>query len=159
MKTLQECIIKNDYLKLKQLIKNGADLNIELDLEECDNIFFLAIKQKSDFQILKLLIDSGLDLTYINDEGMGLLDESVTSGNIEIIKYLVDEKGFNPNKTFRRSGFTPLMQAASYGYTDIVRYLKSVGAEVMKTDRNGLNVFDYCRKLGRTNIVKVLSED
>ena len=46
-------------------------------------------------------------------------------GNLNIIKYLVEECGADPN-TKNNYGFTPLQYASKNGYSDVVKYLESV---------------------------------
>jgi len=153
MQELISAILKNDYIQVKNLIKNGIDLNAPLDLEDDENIFFFAIKHKSDVDILKLLIENGLDLQYQNSQGIGILDEALNYDDIDFIKYLVEEKGLNPLVTNRKSGFTPIMQVASYGYLDIVKYLLEKGANIEERDRFGFNAKDYARKLGQVSVL------
>ena len=157
MEDLILAIKNNDYIKVKLALKNNPDLNISLKNEDSENIFFLAIKYKADPDILKLLIDAGLDLTYTTKEGVGIFDEAISVNSLELIKYLVEEKGINPLVTNRKSGFTPLMQAASYGYLEIVKYLIKKGANIHQIDTFGFNAKDYARKLGQTRVLKYLN--
>ena len=156
MKLLQEAILKNDYMRVKQALKNVNDINESLDSDDTQNIYFYAIRQKVDVDILILLIESGLDLDYCDDNGVGILDESVKYNNLELIKYLVEKKNLNPNVTNRKSGFTPFMQAVSYGYLELVKYLLSVGVDTDIKDSFGLSAKDYARKLGQNNILEYL---
>jgi len=153
MQELISAILKNDYISIKNLLKNnGIDINQPLELDD-ENVFFFAIKHKVDVDILKLLVDNGLDLTYTNPQGIGILDEALNYDDLEFIKYLVEEKGLDPLVTNRKSGFTPIMQAASYGYLDIVKYLLSKGADIKERDRFGFNAKDYARKLGQVSVL------
>ena len=157
MKELIESILKNDYIKVKKSLKNISDINQTLEMEECDNIFFFATKQKVDSDILRLLIENGIDLNYTNQEGIGILDEVIYLHDLELIKYLVEEKGLNPLVTKRKSGFTPIMQAVSYGYLDIIKYLLSKGADIVQRDNFGFSSKDYARKLGQTSVLNYLN--
>ena len=156
MKLLQEAILKNDYIRVKQALKTIDNINESLDNDDIENIYFYAIRQKVDVDILILLIDSDLDLSYCDDNGVGILDESVKYNDLGLIKYLVEQKSLNPNVTNRKSGFTPFMQAVSYGYLELVKYLLSVGVDVDKKDNFGLSAKDYARKLGQNNILEYL---
>jgi len=154
MQELISAILKNDYMQLKKLLKTtDIDINQSLDMEDDDNIFFYAIKHKVDVELLKLLVDNGLDLSYQNPQGVGILDEALNYDDLEFIKYLVEEKGLNPLVTNRKSGFTPIMQAASYGYLEIVKYLLSKGADIDERDNCGFNAKDYARKLGQVSVL------
>ena len=156
MQELISAVIKDDYIKIKKLIKNGIDINQPLNMEDDDNIFFLAIKYKVSVDTLKLLIENGLDLNYENEQGIGIFDESLNIDDLDFIKYLVEEKKLNPLVTNRKSGFTPIMQVSSYGYLDIVKYLIEKGANIEEKDSFGFNAKDYARKLGQTTVLNYL---
>jgi len=156
MQKLISSIIKNDYLGCKKNIKNVNDINLPLDMEDCENIFFLAIKYKADVEILKLLVDNGLDLEYEDSNGIGIFDEAMNYSDLDFIKYLIEDKGFDPNVTNRKSGFTPLMQAVSYGHLEIVKYLVDLGVDVDIKDNFGLNAKEYARKLGQSKVLDYL---
>ena len=55
-------------------------------MEDCENIFFLAIKYKADVDILKLLVESGLDLKYEDSNGVGIFDEAMNYNDLDFIK-------------------------------------------------------------------------
>ena len=158
---ITEALRNDDYLSIKQAIKNGVDLEqiIENELNENEeSLLFYALHHKCSFDTIKLLIDSGIDIYKCDDHGVSLLDEAIVTGDLELVRYLVDEKGMDVNMTKRKSGFTPLMQAASYGYTDIVRYLLEKGADIHARDSSNLNVIEYTKKLQRKNMQKFLEE-
>jgi ankyrin repeat protein len=157
MNELISAILQNDFIMIKKILKSGIDINQPLELEDTDNIFFYAIKHKVDVEILKLLIENGLDLTYTNELGIGILDEALNYDDLDFIKYLVEEKNLNPLVTNRKSGFTPIMQVASYGYLDIVKYLVKKGADIEERDNFGFNAKDYARKLGQTSVLEYLN--
>ena len=156
MQELISSIIKNDYIQVKKSLKNINDINVPLDIEDSENIFFFAIKKKVDVDILKLLIENGLDLSYQDSNGIGIFDEAMNYNDLDFIKYLVEKKGFDPFVTNRKSGFTPLMQAVSYGYLEIVKYLINLGADINEKDNFGLSAKDYARKLGQVQVLNYL---
>ena len=157
MKELITAVLKNDFIMIKKILKGGIDLNQPLELEDDENIFFFAIKHKVDVEILRLLIENGIDLSYTNEQGIGILDEALNYDDLEFIKYLVEEKKLNPLVTNRKSGFTPIMQVSSYGYLDIVKYLVKKGADIEERDNFGYNAKDYARKLGQTSVLEYLN--
>ena len=156
---ITEAIINDDYLTIKQAIKKGLDLEqiVENELNENEeSLLFFALHHKCSFDTIKLLIDSGADIRRCDEQGVSLLDEAIVTGSLELVKYLVEEKQMDVNQTKRKSGFTPLMQAASYGYTDIVDFLLEKGADIHARDNSGLNVLEYTKKLQRKNMQKHL---
>ena len=147
-----KAIEHDDYMGVKRAIEKGADLDqiVENELNENEEpLLFYALHRKCSYETIKLLIDSGVDIYRCDDEGVSFLDEAIVSGNLQLVRLLVEEKGMDVNKTARKSGFTPLMQAACYGYTDIVAYLLEKGADIEARDATDLNVIDYAKKLQR----------
>jgi ankyrin repeat protein len=156
---ITEAIINDDYLAIKQAIKKGLDLEqmIENELNENEeSLLFFALHHKCSFDTIKLLVESGIDIEKTDSQGVSFLDEAIVTGDLELVRYLVDEKGMDVNQTKRKSGFTPLMQAASYGYTDIVDFLLEKGADIHARDSSNLNVIEYTKKLQRRNMQKHL---
>lgn len=159
MSEIMQAICEDNYLKVKKLIKNGIDLNQIIENEENENdecLIFYALHKKCSPDLLKLMVDNGVDLEYTNQEGVSLLDEAIVYGNIEFITYLLEEKKLDVNKTKRKSGFTPLIQAACYGNIDLVKLLISYGADVDAKDKMELNSIDYARKLGQKKMQEFL---
>jgi len=156
---ITQAIINDDYLAIKKAIKQGVDLNqiVENELNENDeSLLFFALHHKCSFDTIKLMIESGADIEQVDPQGVSLLDEAIVSGSLELVRYLVEEKGMDVNRTQRQSGFTPLMQAAAYGYTDIVDFLLEKGADIHARDSSNLNVIEYTKKLQRKNMQKHL---
>lgn len=156
---ITQAIINDDYLAIKKAIKQGVDLNqiVENELNENDeSLLFFALHHKCSFDTIKLMIESGADIEQVDPQGVSLLDEAIVSGSLELVRYLVEEKGMDVNRTQRKSGFTPLMQAAVYGYTDIVDFLLEKGADIHARDSSNLNVIEYTKKLQRKNMQKHL---
>jgi len=156
---ITEAIINDDYLAIKQAIKKGLDLEqiIENELNENEeSLLFFALHHKCSFETIKLFIDSGVDIWKCDAQGVSFLDEAIVTGSLELVKYLVEEKHMDVNQTKRKSGFTPLMQAACYGYTDIVDFLLEKGADIHARDNSDMDVLEYTKKLQRKNMQKHL---
>ncbi len=154
-----QAIINDDYLAIKKAIKQGVDLNqiVENELNENEeSLLYFALHHKCSFETIKLMIENGADIAQVDAQGVSLLDEAIVSGSLELVRYLVEEKGMDVNRTERKSGFTPLMQAAAYGYTDIVDFLLEKGADIHARDSSNLNVIEYTKKLQRKNMQKHL---
>lgn len=76
-----------------------------------------------------------VDVNESNGMRLTLLGCAAESGWLEVVKYLVEEKGANVNKEYSK-GKTPLHEAAQRNI-DVVLYLIERGAEVNHVDKNG----------------------
>ncbi len=155
MNLLQQAIDENNPLKVKQALKS-EDPNDPID--ECENALFYACLQKASFGVIKLLIESGVDIKKTTKEGVGVLDEAIILGDLEFVEYLLKEKKIDPNQTSRKSNFTPLLQAASYGLIDIVKLLLKYGADIEHKDNLQLSAIDYAKKLQQKKMQTFLEE-
>lgn len=162
MSDIMAAIREDNYLQIKKEIQSGIDLNQIIENEDNENdecLIFYALHKKCSFNTLKLMIESGVDIMYIDTEGVGLLDEAIVSGNIELITYLLDEYNMDANVTKRKSGLTPLIQAACYGNIELVKLLITHGADITTRDCMNLSAVDYARKLQRKKMQQFLEEE
>lgn len=151
-----EILKKNDLVGVKKHIKNGADVNDANDTGE--SVLAYAIRSRCDTEILMLLIESGADIHDFDDEGVSIFDMSVTYNNIDMVKFMI-EKGIDVNFTSRRSRFTPLMAAVSYGRIEIVKILLEHGANQEAVDDKGFSSIDFARKMNKKSILAILNYD
>ena len=161
MSDIMQAICEDNYLQIKKLIKDGVDINEIIENEDNENdecLMFYALHKKCSFETLKFMVENGVDIEFADPHGVGLLDEAIVLGNIEFITYLLDEKNMDANKTKRKSGLTPLIQASCYGNIDLVKLLISHGADVNVKDGLNLSASDYARKLQRKKMQQFLEE-
>ena len=143
-------------MRVKKYIKDGADVNDANDTGE--SVLAYAIRCRCDNELLMMLIDNGADIYDFDNEGVSIFDMSITYDNIEMVKYIID-KGIDVNSTHRRSKFTPLMAAASYGRVSIVKLLIDNGAKKDLLDIKGFSAIDFARKMNKKSVLEVLEYD
>jgi len=151
-----EFLKENNYIGVKKHIKNGADVNDATETGE--SVLAYAIKSRCDKELISLLIENGADIYDFDNEGVSIFDIAITYDNIWLVKYFI-EKGINVNKTMRKSGFTPLMAAASYGRVEITKLLLEQGADKDAQDLKGFSATDFARKMNKKSILEVLDFD
>lgn len=151
-----EFLKSNDYLGVKKHIKEGANVNDEN--ESGESVLAFAIRQGCDIDFLMLLIESGADVFDFDEEGVSIFDMAITYNNIDMVNYLI-EKGMDINSTKRKSGFTPLMAAVSYGRGEIVKILLDNGVNQESTDSKGFKAVDFARKMNKKSILELLDFD
>ena len=159
MSDIIQAISEDNYLQIKKLIHDGIDINEIIENEENENdecLIFYALHKKCSYETLIYMVENGVDLEFSDSQGVSLLDEAIVSGNMEFIKYLIEEKNMDVNKTKRKSGLTPVIQATCYGNIDLVKLLISHGADLTIKDKFNLSAIDYARKLQRKKMQEFL---
>ena len=158
MLNIKQILENDDFVGLKQSIKQGIDLNQIIQDDEDDeyHILIYAMRHKCSYGLLKLMIDNNSDVFHVNSHGVGVLDEAIILGNLELLKYLVHEKKMDIQTTKRQSGFSFLMQAASYGNIKVVTFLLEAGVDIDDRDKLGMSCIDYARKLGQKKMQEFL---
>ena len=149
-----EILNTNSFLNAKKYIKSGADLD-EAN-ENGESVLACAIRSRCDLELIMLLIESGADIADFDDEGVSIFDMAITYDNITLVKYMISQ-GIDVNSTNRRSGFTPLMAAASYGRVEIVKILLNEGVDESKVESKGLTASDFARKMNKKSVLKLLN--
>ncbi|WP_342223953.1 ankyrin repeat domain-containing protein [Spiroplasma endosymbiont of Asaphidion curtum] len=111
--------INNNYLLVKFLIENGANINARNN--DRDTPLHSAARN-GNFEIVELLLKHGADVNAITKDGRTPLHYATQEGHIDIVKLLIEHKAdVNiPDK----NGFTPLHMATIIGHTKIVNLLK-----------------------------------
>ncbi len=142
---------------VKKALGEIEDINA-LRTESGDSLLRTAIKARASLELFATLAEAGADIFEVDEEGVGLIDDAIKKGRLDIVRYLV-EHGIDPNTTKRKSGFTPLMAAMAYGDEPIVRYL----VHECKVDVNVRDTFeksaaDYAKMTGYKHLLSILEE-
>jgi len=100
-------------------------------------------------------VEAGMDLHFVNREGLGALDIAIKYRRPDIVRFC-KERGISLSTTRRKSGMTPLMLAAAFNDTRMVEYLLEEGAELNGVDAYGMTALDYARKMGQQKVKELL---
>ncbi|MEA3373881.1 MAG: ankyrin repeat domain-containing protein [Campylobacterota bacterium] len=146
----------NDYIGVKQHIKEGADINDHNENDE--SVLALAIKYKCDDELIDLLIDNGADLEDFDNEGVSIFDYAITYNNIPLVQKMIAD-GTDVNQTSRRSRFTPLMAAVCYGRVELVSILLANGADKNAMDAQGFTAVSFAEKMRKQSMLKMLDSN
>lgn len=150
-------IKRDNIIGVKELLEDIEDIN-SIRSENGDSLLRYAIKNRASLAMFKLIVKAGADIFEIDDEGVGLIDDAIKKGRLDIVKFLV-ESGIDPNSTKRKSGFTPLMAAVSYGDEEITRYLVSLGVNIEIRDNFNYNAYDYAKMTGYKRMIEVIESE
>lgn len=146
----------NNYLGVKQYLKNGGNPNDEE--ENGESVLCFALRYHCDEDLLDLLIDEGANIHHCDHEGVSVFDVAVTYNNLRLIEKLIAD-GFDVHTPTRRSGFSPLMGAVCYGRIEVIKKLLEMGVDVRAQDGHGLSAIDFARKMHKKSILALLEGD
>jgi uncharacterized protein len=171
----------DDTRRVKALLDRGFD-PATIEPERFDTGLIVAVRQKSPKVFHLLLSTPGVDLdarsrngdtalmiaalqsetgfalalidkgAQVNRPGWTALHYAASSGNVAIIRRLLEESAFidaeSPNRT------TPLMMAARGGHAEAVKLLLDEGADVMLKNELGLSAADFARAQGHGELAR-----
>lgn len=95
-----------------------------------------------DIDVVKRLLDEGRSVHETNEDGESLLSLACSSGFCELTEVLLRMRA-NVEDRGLKGDCTPLMEAASGGYVDIVRLLVAYDADVNAQSSAGASHFTY----------------
>ncbi|XP_076299445.1 uncharacterized protein LOC143218247 [Lasioglossum baleicum] len=114
---------------------------------------------RNNIDDVKELINHGVSIDATNNEGQTPLHYAAKSDKLEVVKYLIEEKGANINVK-DNDGQTPLHYAADHGKLEVVKYLiEEKGANINVKDNDGQTPLHYAADHGKLEVVKYLIEE
>ncbi len=160
----------NDYEMVKLLLQEGVTPNDYLNNENEEVSIILALQMVTTDQIdpkalinttkiFKLLEKNGADLdakSKFSFGGGNALIYAAMGNNLELVKYLVEEKDKDVNWPDNTGG-TPLMLSAfTDDYPVVTEYLLEKGADKTIVDQFGKTAMDYAEEEGTREAIKLL---
>jgi ankyrin repeat protein len=144
--------LQEGSLKVARVLIDWPKTNIEHRTPQDESpLMMAALKGHAD--LARRLVAKGAD---VNKPGWAPLHYAATSGNVEIIRLLLDNHAFidaeSPN------GTTPLMMASQYGTPEAVRLLLDEGADPLQKNQLGLSALDFSRRASRPDAFEMLKQ-
>jgi len=156
--------IELDYLKIvPYLLKYGAKVDtIQKDIKVIKNLFIHTTKYKDKikFNILKILIENGLNIKFDddNDDGKKIIRYIFENNSHNILKYLLkhglDIQYINENTNLLQ----PLIYVSNKNVINILDVLLENGLKINNRDKSGKTLLDYCNDNNKKEIIKVIKE-
>ena len=159
---LKEAIIKKDLLRVKALLKKGADANAVMKNNDGDEVPMLAFAlDVGDAPIVQALLDAGADanaMAKLDGEEMPMLFFPIAEKNEKIIKALLDA-GANANSSIKEDGENiPLLyMVIGAKESSSLKRLLAAGADANQRSGNKARTpLMYACHMGSDACVKVL---
>jgi protein-ribulosamine 3-kinase len=105
---------------------------------------------------VSLLINSGVDVTLQNNEGMTALQWAAGNGHAKIVQHLYDHGA--DIETADKNSWNPLHRAACNGHAHVVKLLIGFGANVEALDGSTWTAMHRAATMGQTEVVRLLIE-
>lgn len=118
---------------------------------------FLKVISDEKISISMLYIKAGMPLEIFDEHGNPALIIAIKTGNTELVKNLLKQSS-NIDIENLNSRRTPLMEAASSGFTEILDILIKSGAEINHLQSDGVSALMLAAGAGHSDIVKILLE-
>ncbi|WP_404827691.1 ankyrin repeat domain-containing protein [Flavobacterium shii] len=141
------------------LINAGADVNAQ---DKMLNSPFLYAGAEGNLEIVKLALNHGANFEVYNRYGGTALIPAAEKGHLEVVKLLVNTANF-PKDHINNLRWTALLEAVLLSdggsvHIDIVKALIAGGCNVNITDKYGVTPLGHAKKLGYTEMIKVLEQ-
>jgi ankyrin repeat protein len=115
---LWDGVYKNNYKKVEEAFKEGADVNMKND----NGVWFLLVaSENGNARMVNLLLEKGIDVNITDDYNNTALSTAVRNANYDVVALLL-EKGADINKK-NNNGDTPLIHAIKFEDYDMVQLL------------------------------------
>lgn len=120
---------EGNFEKVKELLTDG--ISTDIDVRDGYTVLDIALRRYHRFDIVKILLDSGLDINYHNCNYFPLRFAS-SHGDLEVVKYLI-----NNGIDIHVDNDIALWDAAKNGHLEVVKLLVENGADIHA--RNGVD--------------------
>jgi len=138
-----------DLSAVQTLVRHGADVKQRFMQGQT------ALHVAGSDKVAEFLVESGADVSAVNDDGFAPLIYSEAKGDIARVKLLV-RLGVHLN-VLDNEGYTPLIHAAHKGNVEMVKALIAGGARVDMHDKYGLTALHWAAHFGKPDVIKALA--
>ena len=144
-----------DIEEFFDLIMNFVETSIYGDANDSFDSLTIRMLASCDYDVVKLLIEGGLDVNCCDRDGFTAIIHAADEGNLNVLK-LLHQSGANIHHV-TNDGDNALMSAIlGTGDYDTVRWLIEKGVDVNFCNKDGRTAVLYAAELGPLNVLKFL---
>lgn len=143
-----------------KLIASKADESI-IDYENDDgrNLLYFAVKGQKNLDVIKYLIEQGLDINYISDDGENVLHFATSSHGTkspEVTQWLIDN--VDNARAKNDDGDTALLKAAYRSNLSVIGTLLNNGFKATETNNEGRNALSIAAYRNSKKVIEKFIE-
>ncbi|KAJ5740278.1 ankyrin repeats (3 copies) domain-containing protein [Penicillium malachiteum] len=151
---IHSACLSSDAAMLQILLEAGTEHN-SLTKFDHENALHKAARNKN-LDVMRLLLEKGLDMEVRNNEGAAPLVIAADCGNEAAVQLLLSAGAF-PNPPFEhRNGISAMRVALMNGHSEVVRLLLEAGADCKGRAERGQTFLHHAARNGYTKIVEYL---
>jgi ankyrin repeat protein len=159
---LIRAVVQGEAIAVHNLLAQGADASTTGGVTPvgASNTALMWAASEGYFDIFKLLLDRGADITTKNEAGYTALMFAAEGDRRDIVLALLDLASFDPSCLGDRNNYqeTVLIVMSRHGQTDIVQRLVKMGVELDATNKLGDTALYLAADRGHIYTVKALCE-
>ena len=128
------------------------------DVDTTDNQGFTTLHcaaQSGSYELVKFLIDRGVDIHHKTKAEENCLHVAATYGNVNLCKTLIDKHNFNVDMA-DNARFTALHRSAQFGSYELVKFFANKGTDIHLKTKGGENCLHITATYGHLNLCKTL---
>ena len=151
---VRQSIETNNLAQLRVILANNNNF-AEMTLDEQGTTPLQVATNHNNLTMIKLLINSGANVSRTNRQGMGPLHNACLNNNTEIATTLIRHKA-DVNKP-NQNGLTPLHLASKQGNEEIVNLIIKTGTNIDHENNFGETPLHTAARHNHPNIIKILA--
>ena len=147
---LQLCSIDNDFEKIKELLKMGANPEFKNKWSEERNAFHFATTM-GNVQSMNMLIKHGINVNITDINGFSALHLASSRNKVNAVNLILKTEGVNLNLA-NKNGYTPILTAIENGHIEILQSLLDANASLDVINKKGETAYKIAERKDNTQI-------
>ncbi|XP_046550760.1 ankyrin repeat domain-containing protein 17-like [Haliotis rubra] len=122
---------------------------------QCRRTAVMLAAESGHKDVVELLVDTGADVSLVDETGDNILHCACRGGDVEVVKYILSQNMVDIDSLGHEKK-TPVMLAGQYGHKEVVEVLVKHGANLSLRDKVGDNILHLGCWKGHLDVVKYI---